>query len=104
MPKIETNNQREISTALNNAVAAALRPARIGPIPEGRLKRLHLVAQALIAPAQELLEPDQDGLSALEPEELVAVLAVAAMYVHLTNVMNTTKVPFGGLAKEVFDE
>ncbi len=106
MPKDETNNQKEIAAALNNAVAAALRPARTGPIPEERLRKLHLVAKALIAPAQELLEPDPDlgGSSQLTPEELVAVMAVAAMYVHLTNVMKTVRVPFGGLAKEVFDE
>mgnify|MGYP006357431059 CR=1 FL=1 len=68
MPKEETNSQKEIAAFLNNAVAAALRPARLGPIPEGRLKRLHLIAKALIAPAQELLEPDDDGVAAIDPE------------------------------------
>lgn len=104
MPKDETNNQREIAAALNNAVAASLRPARLGPIPEARLKKLHLVAKALIAPAQEILEgSDASGAVLLEPEELVAVLSVAALYVHLTNVMKTHRIPFGGLSKEVFD-
>lgn len=102
--KEETSNQREISIALNNAISATLRPTRIGPIPEARLKRLHAVAKALIAPAQELLEPDKYQEAVLEPEELVAVLAVAALYVQLTNVMKTTKVPFAGLSKEMFDE
>ena len=54
MAREETSNQREISAAINNAVAAALRPARLGPIPEARLKKLHAVAKALISPAQEL--------------------------------------------------
>ncbi len=105
MPKDETSNQREIAVSLNNAIAAALRPARLGPISEARLKKLHLVAKALIAPAQELLEPDPDigGSAQLEPEELVAVLAVSALYVQLQSVMKTTKVPFAGLSKEVFD-
>ena len=102
--KEETSNQREISIALNNAISAALRPTRIGPIPEARLKKLHAVAKALIAPAQELLEPDKYGEGVLEPEELVAVLAVAALYVQLQNVMRTAKIPFAGLSKEVFDE
>lgn len=105
MSKETTSNQREIAVQLNNAVAATLRPARLGVIPEARLKKLHLVAKALIAPAQELLEPDPDigGSAQLEPEELVAVLAVAAMYVQLQNVMKTMKVPFAGLSKEVFE-
>lgn len=105
MPKDETSNQREIAAALNNAVAAALRPARLGPIPESRLKKLHSIAKALIAPAQDLLEPGlgPDGGAVLEPEELVAVMAVAALYVQLQHVIGTTKVPFGGLSKEVFD-
>jgi len=105
MANNETNTQKEIAAGLNNAVAIALRPARLGPIPEARLKRLHEVAKALISPAVELLEPDELGdPPPLLPEELVVVLAVAAMYVHLSAVMKTTKVPFGGLAKEMFDE
>ncbi len=104
MPKDETNNQREIAAALNNAVAASLRPARLGPIPEARLKKLHLVAKALLAPALELVEVDEHGDQALEPEELVAVVAAAALYVHLACVMKTSRVPMGNLAKEMFTE
>lgn len=104
MPKEETSNQREIAVSLNNAISSALRPARLGPISDMRLKKLHLIAKALIAPAQELLEPEEVGATPpLEPEELVAVLAVAALYVQLHNVMKTTKVPFAGLTKEVFE-
>lgn len=102
MPKEDTNTQREIVTAINNAVAATLRPARLGPIPEARLRKLHEIAKALIAPAQELLVPET-GLVALEAEELVCVLAMASMYVQLVNVMKSAKVPFGGLSKEVFN-
>lgn len=65
---------------------------------------MHQIAKALIAPAQELLEPDEiGGINTLEAEELVAVLSVAALYVQLTNVMKTSRIPFGGLSKEVFD-
>ena len=66
---------------------------------------MHEIAKALIAPAQELLETGPDGseTAILEPEELVAVLAVAALYVHLQDVMKTSRIPFGGLSKEVFD-
>jgi len=104
MPKEETASQREIAVALNNSIAAALRPARLGPIPEARLKKLHLIAKALIAPAQELLDPNvEGGVTPFEPEELVACLAVAALYVHLNNVMKTAKVPFGGLAEEIYE-
>ena len=103
MPKDDTNNQKEVSLALNAAVAISLRPARLGPIPEGRLRKLHEIAKALVAPAQELLIPDEHGVSALEPEELTAILAVAALYVQLHDVMKTTKhIPFGGLSREVF--
>lgn len=105
MAKEETCSQREIAVQLNNAIAMTLRPARLGPIPEARLRKLHLIAQALIAPAQELLRPENPGDPLMfEPEELVACLAVAAMYVHLTNVMQTTRMPFGALAKEIFDQ
>tara|TARA_R110000868_G_scaffold295763_1_gene556051 strand:+ start:41 stop:391 length:351 start_codon:yes stop_codon:yes gene_type:complete len=104
MAKEETCSQRDIAVQLNNAIAATLRPARLGPIPEARLRKLHRIAQALIAPAQELLVPESAGESPIiEPEELVACLAVASLYVHLTNVMGTTRIPFGALAKEVYD-
>ncbi len=104
MAKTETMSQREIAVQLNNAVAAVLRPARLGPIPEARLKRLHLIAKALIEPAQSLLGQDEAGTEpVMEPEELVAVLAVATLYVHLQNVMKTNNIPFGGLSKEVFE-
>jgi hypothetical protein len=103
MAKDTTQSQKEIVTVLNNAVAATLRPARLGPIPEARLKRLHEVAKAIIAPAVELVEPDETGTTILEPEELVAIMAVAALYTHLTVVMKTARVPFGGLSKEIFD-
>lgn len=104
MNKETTSNQKEIAISLNNAIASALRPARLGPIPEPRLRKLHLIAQALIAPAVELLEPENVGEDPpLQPEELVAVLTVAALYVQLSSVMKTFKVPFGGLSKEVFE-
>ena len=102
--KEETSTQKEISISLNNAISAALRPTRLGPIPESRLRKLHEVAKALIAPAQELLDPEEVGEAPpLEPEELVAILAVAALYVQLQNVMKTTRVPFAGLSKEIFN-
>jgi len=105
MAKDDTNSQKEIVAALNNSVAISLRPARLGVIPEGRLRKLHLIAKALIAPAQELLEPERPGEPPpFEPEELVVCLAVAALYVQLTSVMKTVKLPpMGGLSKEVFD-
>ena len=98
-----TYNQKELTTAINNAVAAALKPSRIGPIPEGRLRRLTAIAKALIEPARELTQPPDGGPPAVEPEELVAILAVATLFVHLHDVVKTTKVPFAGLSKEIFE-
>ena len=104
MAKDDTSTQKEISIALNNSLAIALRPARLGPVPETRLRKLHEIAKALIAPAQELLIPEKEGEPPpFEPEELVAVLAAAALYVHLENVMHTTRLPLAGLTKEVFE-
>ena len=98
-----TYNQKELTTAINNAVAAALKPSRIGQIPEGRLRRLSAISQALIEPARELLEPPDGGDPVVEPEELVAILAVATLFVQLRDVVKTTKVPFAGLSKEIFE-
>lgn len=103
MAKDDTYNQKELSTALNNAVAAALSPSRIGRIPESRLRRLSEISKALIEPARELLEPDDGGSAVVEPEELVAILAVATLFVHLRDVVKTTRVPFAGLSKEIFE-
>ena len=103
MAKDDTYNQKELTLALNNAVAAALKPSRIGPIPDNRLRRLSEISKALIEPARELLVPDEDDVVILEPEELVAILAVATLFVHLRDVVKTTKVPFAGLSKEIFE-
>ena len=104
MAKDETCSQREIAVQLNNSVSATLRPSRLGQIPEARLRKLHLIAQALIAPAQELLVPETPGDRPLfEPEELVACLTCAALYVQLNNVMGTSRMPFGNLAKDIYE-
>lgn len=79
--------KREILTILNNAVIYSLSPSS-GKIPEKRLRKLRAYAQALAAlPLKHLND------KVLTPEELVAILAVSAMWVHCSKVMENSKIP-----------
>jgi hypothetical protein len=91
-----TYTPREISAALNNAVQAALKPDS-GEIPEKRLRRLHEYTSALIEPIVEHMKEEL-----LRPEEMVAILAAAALYTHTTEVLqveNEKRVPMFEAAK-----
>ena len=79
--------QREIFEALNNTVVKTLSPASSGIIPDARLRKLRTYALAATAP---MIEHTQEGL--LSPEELVALLGSAALYVHMRYVMGTENV------------
>lgn len=101
MNKENSFTQRQVSIAANNALAIAMKPSRLGKIPESRLKHLRAVAQALVEPVLQLIlvEDPQDKL--MEPEELVATLLSAALFVQLQYVIGTDKVPMARLAAEV---
>ncbi len=94
--------------ALNNAVTASLRP--VGrEIAETRLRRLREYAQALIAPLTEhMVEQtytDEAGTvwaAPLAPEEVVAILSCAALFMHLSNVAQTDHVPQAKMAETLF--
>lgn len=94
----DTFTQKEIAAGINNAVAFALRPAKLKEIPEERLRKLREYAKAIIeVPLDDMRE------EFIRPEELVLTLLVAALFVQLTEVMHTVKLPFGDLAKEIFE-
>lgn len=97
-----TFTPKEIATFLNNAVAASLRPNSLGEIPQERLRRLHEIAQALIEPLLELLDEDSKDSGLIRPEEAVCILAAAALFVHLKEVMGTDKLPLAGVTDALY--
>ena len=102
MNKEKSFTQREVSVAVNNALAISMKPSRLGEIPGSRLKHLRAVAQALIEPAVALISVDDPESKLMEPEELVATLLSAALFIQLRHVIGTDKVPMARLSKEVF--
>lgn len=91
--------QREIGVALNNAVVHAMNPTS-GEIVDPRLRRLRNYTQAVVEPLIEhTQELTPEGASLLEPEELVAVLVSSALFVHMSLIMKTDKMPMGAKAK-----
>lgn len=98
---------RDVSVALNNMMAVVLHPES-GEIKEPRLKRLREFSQALIAPLEELVNGGRDEQGefgpCLKPEELVAVLIAAALYVHLSSVSQTERLPNKDISDLLFDK
>lgn len=82
-----TFSQREILTALNNAVVMSRKPARLGEIPDKRLAHLRQYALALVAPTRLHM-----GEDLLRPEEVVHFLTTAALFFQ-AELMGTTKFP-----------
>lgn len=95
--KSNTFSQKEISTAINNAVVFAKAPTKVGEIEDRRLQRLREYAMALIEPLnEEIFE------MYMKPEEAVLILLTAALYLQCTQVMNTEKLPEYGTAKALY--
>lgn len=95
----DTFSQREIASTLNNAVLRTLRPTRIPEIDDQRLRELRAYAQAIVEPT---LQHVGEGL--LHPEELVATLVSAALFVHLKQVMGSDKVPMAPKTKTLMEK
>jgi hypothetical protein len=95
----KTYNEQEIGVALNNAVAAALRPESLGhEVPDARLRKLREYALAVV---EAPLEHVEEGL--LTAEELVAILSVGSLFVHLHHVLETDRLPFARLAVDLYE-
>lgn len=90
--------QREIADTANNLVIRSLRPASLGEIPEERLRKLRAYSQALLAPLVKHI-----GEEIIRPEEVVSVLATAALFTQLKYVMKTDKLPFGPTVNEIYE-
>lgn len=89
---------REILTILNNCVVFTGAPAEGGPIHEARKRRLREYAQAIVAPAIVHVEEEL-----LTPQELVHVLAAAALFVFLQYVCESDKVPGLAQARAIYE-
>jgi hypothetical protein len=98
--KTGTFSQRDIAIALNNAVQRALNTTRLGPLPDERLRELRAYSQAIMDP---LLE-EHVGKGYLAAEELVAVMAICGLYVQLSEIMHTNKVPMASKTDLLFGE
>ena len=85
--KEQSFTPQEIGVALNNAVVAAFRPQN-GEISEARLRTLRAYTQAA---TEVMFEHVEEGL--LTAEELVAVLAAAALFAHGTAVFQGKNMP-----------
>lgn len=96
----KTYTQKEISVALNNAVVAALHPSGV-KISEPRLRQLREFTKALVGIAFDYTTNEEEKF--LSPQELVAVLACAALYAQTTLVTKSDKLPAADTAKQIFE-
>lgn len=98
---------KEIATILNNAVAVALHPDS-GDISDARLRNLRHVALAMVEPLQEMLYGGVDEQTGavfgpcMRPEELVAMLACAALFMQTSVIMQTDKLPHARISDLLF--
>lgn len=84
----KTATQREISESINNSLTLARRPARVGEIPEERLRKLRTYIQAAVLPMMEHVE---EGY--LTGEELVFALLCGAQFAQVVSVMHSDTPP-----------
>jgi hypothetical protein len=98
MKKSELFTNRDISVALNNLVAASLRPST-GEISDARLRYLRNYSSAILAPLANHVE---DAL--LTGEELVCILVSAALFVQQTLVVKSEMLPQTRVTKILFDD
>lgn len=90
----QTFTQREIASALSNAVVQARHPTNLRIIPDERIRRLREYAQAACeAMLEHCDEQLEDGSPLLRPEELVLILSVGALWVQASRVMRSCSVP-----------
>ncbi len=106
-----TFSPKELSIALNNCVQACLRPTGVDILgTQLRRQKLREYALALIEPLLEHVKEgtyEEDGkvyASPLKPQELVAVLVTAGLFVHLTEVCGSEKVPMMATSSLLFKQ
>ncbi len=107
----QTFSPKELSIALNNCTQACLRPAGCDIMSNSlRRQKLREYALALIEPLLEHVHEgtfEEDGVvypSALKPQELVAVLVTAALFVQIREVCKNEKVPMGAFAELLLEK
>ena len=108
MPRIiekTSYTQKEIASAISNAVVQAAHPNSLKFIPHERLRCLREYAQAacevMLEHTEETL-PDDRPL--LRPEELVLILLSGALFVQSVKVMNNMNVNNLELGKLLFEK
>lgn len=93
-----TFTAREVGDSCNNLVLRSLRPVSLGEIPEARIRKLRAYSQAVMAPMLKHVEEEL-----LRPEEVVMILATAALFVQLRYVLRSDKVPMGISARDLYE-
>lgn len=96
---------REIADSASNLVVRGLKPVSLGDeIPEARLRKLRAYSQAALAPMLKHMEEETEaGKTLIAPEELVMVLATAALFVQLRYVLKTDKLPASLIATDLYE-
>lgn len=106
MPRIvekSTFTQKEIASAIANAVTQALHPTSLKVIPVERLHKLREYAQAACEVMLEHTEEElPDGRPLLRPEELVLIMLSGALYVQCGAVMKGVHVTNFELGRLLF--
>lgn len=98
--QIDTFNQKEVATAINNALTFSLRPSKLeGQLPEKRLTKLRSYALPVFAPLIDMIEEE-----VLRPEEVVIIALAGAMLVQALHVMKTTHLPAVAVVEDLFTE
>lgn len=97
---------REVSIMLNNAAAVSLHPTG-HDITDARLRRLRNYAQALIEPLMDHVnggvdETGEEYGPCLRSEELVAILACAALFTQATYVTDPGHLPQARITNLLF--
>ena|SRR6185369_3477187 len=107
----QTFSPKELSIALNNCTQACSNPTGCDIMGNSlRRQKLREYALALLEPLLEHVKEgtfEEDGVvypSALKPQELVFVLCMAALYVHLKEVVRTDRVPMGQICEWLFKQ
>lgn len=92
--KLYTN--KELGSELYNCVQHSLN-LQGKRISETRLRKLRAYAQALVEPLEDHVNGGTDDDGPFEPcikyEEVVAILVSAALFVHLSKVVGSDKLP-----------
>jgi hypothetical protein len=93
-----TFTQREVGDSANNLVVRAMKATSLGELSDARLRKLRTYSQAALAPMLKHVDEE-----VIRPEELVIILATAALFVQMTRVMRTSKMPMGPAVEDIYE-